>query len=370
MFRKNNEKKAKDVFMKNSEGSATALERTETKPAESQNSSQKSFQLLSAITCTFCGLLWAALLLSSFWIDLFTIHLGPVFFAVSFFLVMSVVFAVKIQPANQGLSVLFYSVSCVTLLYIGFFVFSLIPILVIFCVQAFLLEIVTAVLGRKEKDAQFSGKKVLRIAAVFLALSVFIFAGESLLYHRRTSELSKATLNGVALTKEQWDCIDEDYILRCGIQNRLIPEGLGVLGYGKPIAIQPDTLNGTLYNQYSFPSYKGLQAEDTTLSVTENHVGVYGVFYTSVRPDDKNLRKFLDTYSVVLGDNYIYKDEVYTSEEILSLAAPDKAYQRYKNQWIDSAEKKTISVGLTIEENGDISVETMYVFPGAYAIER
>jgi|GEM_PF-2391217 hypothetical protein len=371
MFYKKRDKKAEPALGAASENDvAAALENGFDAPVKSKFYRINSFRLLSAITCTFCGLLWVALFLSSFWLDLFVIHLKPVFFSISLFLVMSVIFAVKLQPAKQGLSAFLYLISCVSLLYIGFAIFLLIPLLALLCVQAVLLEIITAVLGRKEKDAQFSGKKVLRIAAVFLTLSVFIFAGESLLYHRHTSELSKATLNGVALTKEQWDCIDEDYFLRCGIQNRLIPEGLGVLGYRKELVLYPSRLNGELYTQYRFPPCKGLQPKIAILSVTKNRVGTYSVLYGPVSPDDEKLKNYLDAISVVIGDNYICEGKVYTSEEILSLAAPDKANLTYKNRLEASSEMETIFIELTVEENGYISVSALYAFPGAYVTER
>lgn len=329
-----------------------------------------AFRLLSAITCTFCGLLWAALFLSSFWLDLFVIHLKPVFFSVSLFLVMSVIFAVKLQPAKQRLSAFLYLISCVSLLYIGFAVFLLIPLLTLFCVQAVLLEIVTAVVGRKEKSKLISGKKVLRIVAVFLAVFVFVFSGESLLLHQRTNALSKAALNSVALTQEQWDSIDEGYILRCGMQNRLIPEGLSVLGYRKELVLYPSRLTGDLYIQYRFPACKGLQPKIAMLSVIENRVGTYSVFYEPISPDDEKLKNYLDAISVVIGDNYIYEDKVYTSEEILDIASPDKANQTYTNRLEASSEIETMFVELTVEQNGYISVWASYTFPGAYVTER
>lgn len=236
--------------------------------------------------------------------------------------------------------------------------------------QAVLLEIITAAVGRKEKSKLISGKKALRIVAVFLTLSVFIFAGESLLYHRHTSELSKATLNGVTLTQAQWDSVDEGYILRCGIQNRLIPEELSVLGYRKELVLYPSRLNGDLYIQYRFPACKGLQPKIAMLSVIENRVGTYSVLYEPVSPDDEKLKNYLDAISVVIGDNYICEGKVYTSEEILSLAAPDKANLTYKNRLEASSEMETIFIELTVEENGYISVSALYAFPGAYVTER
>lgn len=370
MFYKKCDKKAKTALGAARENAVTATrENRFDAPIKSKFYRINSFQLLSAITCTFCGLLWGALFLSSFWLDLFVIHLRPVFFSISFVLMMSVIFAVKLQPAKQGLSALLYLISCISLLYIGFAVFLLIPLLALLCVQAVLLEIVTAVVGRKETNKLISGKKVLRIVAVFLAVFVFAFSGESLLLHQRTNALSKAALNGIALTQEQWDSIDESYILRCGIQNRLIPEGLSVLGYRKELVLYPSRLNGDLYIQYRFPACKGLQPRISMLSVIENRVGTYSVFYEPISPDDEKLKNYLDAISVVIGDNYIYEDKVYTSAEILDIASPDKANQTYKIRLEASSEIKTMFVELTIKENGYISVWASYTFPGAYVTE-
>lgn len=110
MFHKNCGKKTEPALgAANENDVAAALENGFDAPVKSKFHRTNSFRLLSAITCTFCGLLWAALFLSSFWLDLFVIHLKPVFFSISLFLVMSVIFAVKLQPAKQGLSALLFS---------------------------------------------------------------------------------------------------------------------------------------------------------------------------------------------------------------------------------------------------------------------
>ena len=93
-----------------------------------QSRRQKAFRIFAAITCTLCGLLWAAFFISSFFVDVLVIRFEPLFFAGMFFTVLSVVTAVKIQPAKQGLSVPFYVISCLSLLLISLIYFSYVMI--------------------------------------------------------------------------------------------------------------------------------------------------------------------------------------------------------------------------------------------------
>lgn len=330
-----------------------------------QRRRQKAFRIFAAITCTLCGLLWAAFFISSFFVDVFVIQSKPLLFTGTFFTVLSVVAAVKIQPAKQGLSVLFYVISCLSLLLISLFYISSVMILYWWYLVACILEIITAILGRKEKKKPFSGKMFLRLIAGLLAASVLVFTGEALLYRQRTTELSKATLNGVALTKEEWACIDEEYVLRCGLQGRLNRAGLSWLGYEKD-SWQPDTVQGELYHQKDvYMDYAKLQAEYVIVTVVDGQIGMYSVTFAPVKPTNQDLKKLLDVYARIIGDNYSCGAETYTAKEVLALASPAYAQQSFRNM-ITTVENSVASITLNIEENGDVSAFVTIMFPVAF----
>lgn len=374
MFYKKRDKKAEPALGAASENAVAAVNENEIATGENnfdsssvaaQSRRQKAFRIFAAITCTLCGLLWAAFFISSFFVDLLVIQLRPLFFAGAFFTVLSVVAAVKIQPAKQGLSVLFYVISCLSLLLISLFYLSSVMILYWWYLVACILEIITAILGRKEKKKPFSGKMFLRLFAGLLAASVLVFTGEALLYRQRTTELSKATLNGVALTKEEWACIDEEYVLRCGLQGRLNRAGLSWLGYEKD-SWQPDTVQGELYHQKDvYMDYAKLQAEYVIVTVVDGQIGMYSVTFAPVKPTNQDLINFLDVYARVIGDNYSYGDKTYTAKEVLALASPAYAQQSFRNM-ITTVENSVASITLNIEENGDVSAFVTIMFPVAF----
>ena len=328
-----------------------------------QSRRQKAFRIFAAITCTLCGLLWAAFFISSFFVDVLVIRFEPLFFAGMFFTVLSVVTAVKIQPAKQGLSVPFYVISCLSLLLISLIYFSSVMILYWWSLVACILEIITAILGRKEKKKPFSGKMFLRLIAGLLAASVLVFAGEALLYRQRTTELSKATLNGVSLTKEEWACIDEEYVLRCGLQGRLDRVGLSLLGY-EEAWLQPDKMQGVLYHQKeAYMDDMKLQAKYATISVVDGQIGMYSVTFAPVKPTNQDLINFLDVYARVIGDNFSYGDKTYTAKEVLALASPAYAKQSFRNM-IRMSENGIVGITLDIEGNGDVTAFVTIMFPG------
>ena len=326
-----------------------------------QSRRQKAFRIFAAITCTLCGLLWAAFFISSFFVDVLVIRFEPLFFAGMFFTVLSVVTAVKIQPAKKGLSVPFYVISCLSLLLISLIYFSSVMILYWWSLVACILEIITAILGRKEKKKPFSGKMFLRLIAGLLAASVLVFAGEALLYRQRTTELSKATLNGVSLTKEEWACIDETYVLRCGLQGRLNRVAVSRLGYEEAWS-QPDKMQGVLYHQKeAYMDDMKLQAKYATISVVDGQIGMYSVSFAPVKPTNQDLINFLDVYARVIGDNYSYGDETYTAKEVLALASPAYAKQSFRNM-TTTVDKGVAGIVLNIDENGDVSAIVTIMF--------
>ena len=326
-----------------------------------QSRRQKAFRIFAAITCTLCGLLWAAFFISSFFVDVLVIRFEPLFFAGMFFTVLSVVTAVKIQPAKKGLSVPFYVISCLSLLLISLIYFSSVMILYWWSLVACILEIITAILGRKEKKKPFSGKMFLRLIAGLLAASVLVFAGEALLYRQRTTELSKATLNGVSLTKEEWACIDETFVLRCGLQGRLNRVAVSRLGYEEAWS-QPDKMQGVLYHQKeAYMDDMKLQAKYATISVVDGQIGMYSVSFAPVKPTNQDLINFLDVYARVIGDNYSYGDETYTAKEVLALASPAYAKQSFRNM-TTTVDKGVAGIVLNIDENGDVSAIVTIMF--------
>lgn len=372
MFYKNRGKKAEADFGATRENVVAAANENEIATGENkldsssvaaQSRRQKAFRIFAAITCTLCGLLWAAFFISSFFVDVFVIQSKPLLFTGTFFTVLSVVAAVKIQPAKQGLSVLFYIISCLSLLLISLFYISSVKILYWWYLVACILEIITAILGRKEKKKPFSGKMFLRLIAGLLAASVLVFAGEALLYRQRTTELSKATLNGVSLTKEEWACIDETYVLRCGLQGRLDRVGLSLLGY-EEAWLQPDKMQGVLYHQKeAYMDDMKLQAKYATISVVDGQIGMYSVSFAPVNPTNQDLINFLDVYARIIGDNYSCGDKTYTAKEVLALASPAYAKQSFRNM-IRMSENGIVGITLDIEENGDVTAFVTIMFPG------
>lgn len=372
MFYKNRGKKAEADFGATRENVVAAANENEIATGENkldsssvavQSRRQKAFRIFAAITCTLCGLLWAAFFISSFFVDVLVIRFEPLFFAGTFFTVLSVVAAVKIQPAKQGLSIPFYVISCLSLLLISLIYFSSVMILYWWYLVACILEIITAILGRKEKKKPFSGKMFLRLIAGLLAASVLVFAGEALLYRQRTTELSKATLNGVSLTKEEWACIDEEYVLRCGLQGRLDRVGLSLLGY-EEAWLQPDKMQGVLYHQKeAYMDDMKLQAKYATISVVDGQIGMYSVTFAPVKPTNQDLINFLDVYARVIGDNYSYGDKTYTAKEVLALASPAYAKQSFRNM-IRMSENGIVGITLDIEGNGDVTAFVTIMFPG------
>lgn len=195
-----------------------------------------------------------------------------------------------------------------------------------------------------------------------------VFVGEALLYRQRTTELSKATLNGVALTKEEWACIDEEYVLRCGLQGRLDRVGLSWLGYEEAWS-QPETMQGVLYHQKeAYMDDLKLQAKYATISVVDGQIGMYSVTFAPVKPTNQDLINFLDVYARIIGDNYSYGDETYTAKEVLALASPAYAKQSFRNT-ITTVDKGVASIILDIKENGDVTAFVTIVFRVAFKPE-
>lgn len=370
MFYKKCDKKAEPALGAANENAVAAVNENEIATGENgldstsvaaQSRRQKAFRIFAAITCTLCGLLWAAFFISSFFVDVLVIRFEPLFFAGMFFTVLSVVTAVKIQPAKQGLSVPFYVISCLSLLLISLIYFSSVMILYWWSLVACILEIITAILGRKEKKKPFSGKMFLRLIAGLLAASVLVFAGEALLYRQRTTELSKATLNGVSLTKEEWACIDETYVLRCGLQGRLNRVAVSRLGYEEAWS-QPDKMQGVLYHQKeAYMDDLKLQAKYATISVVDGQIGMYSVSFAPVKPTNQDLKNLLDVYARVIGDNFSYGDKTYTAKEVLALASPAYAKQSFRNT-ITTVDKGVAGIVLDIKGNGDVSAIVTIMF--------
>lgn len=370
MLFKNRGKKAKAALGTANENIVTAANENEIVTGENgldsssvaaQSRRQKAFRIFAAITCTLCGLLWAAFFISSFFVDVFVIQSKPLLFTGTFFTVLSVVAAVKIQPAKQGLSIPFYIISCLSLLLISLFYISSVKILYWWYLVACILEIITAILGRKEKKKPFSSKMFLRLIAGLLAASVLVFTGEALLYRQRTTALSKATLNGVSLTKEEWACIDETYVLRCGLQGRLNRVGLSWLGYEEAWS-QSDKMQGVLYRQdEAYMDDTKLPAEDVTVSVVDGQIGMYSVSFAPVNPTNQDLKNLLDVYARIIGDNYSCGDKTYTAKEVLALASPAYAKQSFRNM-TTTVDKGVADIVLNIDENGDVSAIVTIMF--------
>lgn len=168
--------------------------------------------------------------------------------------------------------------------------------------------------------------------------------------------------------KEEWACIDEEYVLRCGLQGRLNRVAISWLGYEEAWS-QSDKMQGVLYRQdEAYMDDTKLPAEDVIVSVVDGQIGMYSVAFAPVKPTNQDLKNFLDVYARVIGDNYSYGDKTYTAKEVLALASPAYAKQSFRNM-TTTVDKGVAGIILNIDENGDVWVIVTIMFRVAFKPE-
>lgn len=92
---------------------------------------------------------------------------------------------------------------------------------------------------------------------------------ERITNYQHNTWLSDVTINGVALTKEQLDFIDENYILRYSEHEELTGSKLEDLNFEQSER-QSDIVPGMEYHSTDIPACDVLQVDSSSLSVTQN----------------------------------------------------------------------------------------------------
>lgn len=339
---------------------------TSSTPESKTKDKTKLFKIFSIISSAFCVLSLIVYFVSSFSKDISHTHISALMIGFCLFPVMSVLLAVNIQPAKQWLSALFYALSCGGLLFIGFLGFTYSLAVLGICWLSVILVIITAVFGRTAKAGQLNTKKIIIIAAVLVALSVVISAGEQISNTKRNKRLSDISINGVKLSQEQLDVIDEEYILRRSMHKELTVDRLEDLGFEKSdrqSVIMPGTEYGTSdYSKVNEQTY--LQIEYSSLSFSNGYATTYSIAYKPVKLDDENLRKTVEIYTALTGNNFTLDGSEYSFDDIV--AAPvleeDDAYY-WNNSAIGS--DVNLSINIRVNKNGYATLDVTYIFPEA-----
>lgn len=334
----------------------------QTPPAQTNSNTTKLFKIFSIVSSVFCGFSLLSYLLSTLTKDSTDTRASVLMIGFSLFFVMSSIPATIIQPSKQGLSALFYALSCAGLLFIGFMGTMYSVFVTLLCIVSVVLIIVTAVLGKKVQTEPLQTKKVIAVFVCLLILSVGIIAGERITNQQRNNRLSNISINGVSFSKEQLDIIDEDYIIRRSMQRELTTEKLEDFNYKKSES-QSAIIPGTEYYASDYPECNYLQIENSFLSQNPNGtLSTYNVEYSPVKLDNENLKKVIDVYSTITGDKFSCDNDTYTFSDILSAQLPEEGFITYT--YLSPADADTdITISIRVNRNGYATLEVNYLFP-------
>lgn len=336
----------------------------QTPPTQSNSNTTKLFKIFSIVSSVFCGLSLLTFLLSTFTEDSTDTRMSVLMIGFSLFFVLASIPATMIQPSKQGLSALFYALSCAGLLFIGFMGTMYSFFVTLLCIVSVVLVIITAILGKKLQTKPLQTKKVIAVFACLLVLSVGIIAGERITNNQRNNRLSNISINGISFSKEQLDIIDEDYIIRRSIQHELTAEKLEDFNY-KRAENQSAIIPGTEYRSSDYPECNYLQIENSFLSHNSNGtLSSYNVEYTPVKLDNENLKKVIEVYSAITGDKFLSDNNTYTFSDILSAQLPEEGFITYT--YLSPADADTdITISIRVNRNGYATLEVSYLFPEA-----
>lgn len=334
----------------------------QTPHAQTNSNTTKLFKIFSIISSVFCGFSLLSYLLSTLTKDSTDTRASVLMIGFSLFFVMASIPATIIQPSKQGLSALFYALSCAGLLFIGFMGTMYSVFVTLLCIVSVVLIIVTAVLGKKVQTEPLQTKKVIAVFVCLLILSVGIIAGERITNQQRNNRLSNISINGVSFSKEQLDIIDEDYIIRRSMQRELTTEKLEDFNYKKSES-QSAIIPGTEYYASDYPECNYLQIENSFLSQNSNGtLSTYNVEYSPVKLDNENLKKVIDVYSTITGDKFSCDNDTYTFSDILSAQLPEEGFITYT--YLSPADADTdITISIRVNRNGYATLEVNYLFP-------
>lgn len=335
---------------------------------QTQKRAHKAFHILSIITSVLCVLSLVSFFGSTLLNETSDVHISLILISFCLPFVMSVLLAAKIQPAKQGISVLLYFFSCAGLLFIGFVGLSYSLTVTALCALTVVFELVTAIFGQKIRTgAKLPVKRIVLTASIFILLSVVVLTVERITNYQHNARLSDVIINGVALTKEQLDYIDENYILRYSEHAELADGKLEDLNFEQSER-QSDIVPGIEYRSTEIPDCEILQVESASLSVMKNLATSYSVRYSPVKITDENLKKVLEVYAVLLGDEFKCDDVSYTLDELLKNPLPQDGSVVYSN--ITSPKGGThISLSLFVNQNGYAELDVMYLFPEAVEVQ-
>lgn len=322
--------------------------------------SNKLFLILSVISFIACGLSVIAYLISASMTSIADTLLAFQLVGLGLFFLFAAMIAHFIQPAKQGLSVIFYVLSCLALLFFAFVGFPYSIFVPIVCILSVIVVIAVAVSGRSVEPEPLPKKKIIAVTSVLLGLSVVVFAGARVANHARNNYLSDIELNGVALSKEQLDAMDEDYLLRYSMHNELDTHKLEEFNY-QPSDRQSDIIPGTEYYTNTYPACIGLQVDHSSLSLNGNTASAYSVTYAHTALHDENLRKVVDAYTSVLGSEFELDGVSYSFDDILAAPLPEDELVFY--DILSKADDDIhISVSLSVNRNGYATLNVMYIF--------
>lgn len=320
-----------------------------------------AFKVFSVLSSIFCGLSLVAYWFSAASTSVSATLLATHFIGICLFFVMSNILAIKIQPAKQGLSVIFYSLSCIGLLFIALMGFQYSLAVLAICIVTVILIILTGVFGATATKIPMQKRKIIIIAVILLALSIATYGGARIANAKQNARLSEVTINGITPTKEQLDIIDEDYVLRRSLHRELYKEKLDDLNYTKSDN-QSDTLPGTEYFTSNYPECKYLQIDNSSLSFGLWTATVYNITYKPVKLDDENLKNVVEVYATVFDREFALENTSYTFDEIVSTPVPTEGTLSYHS--VSSPEDETqIEITITVNQNGYATLSVMYLFP-------
>lgn len=336
----------------------------QTPPTQLNSNTTKLFKILSIISSVFCGFSLLSYLLSTLAEDSTDTRASILMIGFSLFFVMASIPATIIQPSKQGLSALFYALSCAGLLFIGFMGTMYSFFVTLLCIVSVILIIATAILGKKVQTKPLQAKKVIAVFACLLILSVGIIAGERITNQQRNNRLSNISINGVSFSKEQLDIIDEDYIIRRSMQRELTTEKLEDFNYKKSES-QSAIIPGTEYYTSDYPECNYLQVASSSLSHNSNGtLSTYNIEYSPVKLDNENLKKVIDVYSVITGDKFSRDNNTYTFSDILSAQLPEEEFITYT--YLSPSDADTdITISIRVNRNGYATLEVIYLFSEA-----
>ncbi len=332
-------------------------------PAKEKKDTTKLFKLFSVLSSVLCGLSLVTYLASAFSKSvpeaLFAIHMV----GICLFAVMSVILAVKIQPVKQGLSGVFYALSCAGLLFIALIGFQYSLVVLAVCLLTVIFVIATAVIGAKVEKTRLQKRSVVVTVAILLILSLATYGGARIANSQRNARLSDISINGVTLTKEQLDIIDEDYILRLSMHKELALDKLSELKYIKSDS-QSSTLPGTEYHTNTYPECDNLPIDTSSISYHLGTATVYDVTYKPVKLDDENLRKTVEIYMALTGRKFKLDDSEYSFDDIVATPTLEESSATYRSNSSPDDDIQ-LSLNLSVNKNGYATFRVIYIFPEA-----